>query len=649
MLDLFRSRDTTMRYVLIVLLSLVALSMVITLIPTFGSGMMSSGRQDEVIADVCGDQVTRRMVAQVIQQQMRDRQFAPAMAEFMIPQIVNQFVGELATSCAARELKLSASDSEAAQYIQRTMPMLFQDGQFVGAEVYQSYLANMNTTIPEFEKRIRQQILLEKLQRVAFDGIVVTPKEVEAEFAKKGQKARIDVIKYDAQDYKKGINPTRADLEKYLKESQAQFQVPAKNTVALIVVDADKLGENIPVSEAQVNQLYDQNKERYRQEEKVRASHILIKAQETASKEDKAKAKAKAEEVLAKLKAGADFADMAKKNSEDSSNASKGGDLDWFERNRMVKPFEDAAYKLKQGELSGLVETVFGYHIIKSTGKQEARIKPLAEVKDELVSDFRKQQLFDRMPGLADQAQAELARAPGQAQAIAAKLGLVYAKAEKLAPGDPYPVVGSSSELGAAIASLQKGGVTPVVQTRDNKLIAAVLEDVLPARPAELADVEAKVRDGYIAKAATQAADQAAKTFEARLQANGGDFRKTAAELNLKVIDSGDFERGGQIKDVGPAGYFGEQPFINPVGTNVAIFRVGPMPYSWRIASRTQADMSKLEAERELLVGSLREKKLRERREMFEEGVVSHLKSSGKITVKEDQIKRLAQSYQNRG
>ncbi|MBM3735677.1 MAG: hypothetical protein FJW39_07810 [Acidobacteria bacterium] len=651
MFDLFRSRDTAMRWVLVVLLSLVALSMVITLVPGFGSGG-SMSRRDDVLAEACGEQVTQRMVAQVVAQQMRAREFASAMAEFLIPRMVDQFVGELATSCAAQQLGLSAGDGEVASYIQSRMPALWQDGQFVGTQAYQQYLSQMNTTIPEFEKRVRQQILLDKLQRIAFDGIVVTPREVEAEFSRKGEKARLEVVKFDPAEQKKGFNPSKDELEAYLKANQGMFQVAPKKTVSLVVADADRLGAAIAVTDAQVAQLYEQQQSKFRVEERVKVRHILIKAGEKDPADKKAKAKQKAEDLLKQIKGGADFAELAKKNSEDPGSGSKGGDLDWVQRGQMVKPFEEAAFKLKPKELSGIVETVFGYHIVQTTERQDARIKPLAEVKNEVISEYRKQQVFGTMPELAEKAQVELSRAPGQAAAIAAKLGLLYVKAEAHSPGDPFPELGLNPDLDGLLSSMEKGAVTQVVQPNTpggGKLYVAVVDEVIPGRPAALADMEQRVRDSYLERKGADRAEELAKQFDEKMKANGGDLKKAAAEMGLKVIDTGEFERSGQMKDVGPAGYFGEQPFTMEVGKSVGIYRVGSMPFYFRLAERKAPDLSKIEADRGVLVSSIKERKLRERRELFEAGVIESLKAKGKITLYPDRVKRLAQTYTNRG
>lgn len=644
MFDLFRSRAKAMRYLLIVLLSLVALSMVITLIPGFGSSPIRSNEQ--VLAEIGDEAVTTRMVAQVVQMQIKNQQMSPAVAELMIPQIVNQIVGELATSYQARRMGFSASDEEVAQQIRGFLPQLFQGGQFAGKEIYQEFLARqMNLSIGEFEAKIRQQILLEKLQRVAFDGIIVAPKEVESEFQRKGAKARLDVVRFDPTEIRKDLNPTREELAGFLKERRSQFMIPATRNLTLVVADADRLGESLPITDAALRQAYASQRDRYKVDEKVKVRHILVKAAENAGADEKKKAKAKAEDLLKQIKSGADFAELAKKNSEDPGSASKGGDLDWVTRGQTVKPFEDTAFALKPKEMSGVVETMFGYHIIQTTDKQPLRMKPFEEVKDELLTEMRKRQLFEKMPALIEQARAELQKTPGQAAQIAQKLGLAAVKATKVKPGDAYPEIGANRDLDAVVASLTKGGVTSVVQSKDNKLAVAVMDDLFPARPAELSEMEKEVREAYKDSKSQELVESRGKEFEKRLKANHNDLGKTAAEMKAKVIDTGLFERLGQLKDIGPAAYFGEQPWSNPVGAVVGMYRVANVNYFFKITGKQPANASELESQRGGIVAVIKERKLRERREMFEEGLVRQLKAEKKIKVNEDAIRRLATSY----
>jgi peptidyl-prolyl cis-trans isomerase D len=644
MFDLFRSRAKSMRYLLIVLLSLVALSMVITLIPGFGSGMSSA--QDDAVARIGDEVVTTRYISQVLEQQFRSGQLNRAVAEIAIPTIVNQVVGELSTAYQARRMGFAVSDQELIQGIQTLAPQFFQNGEFVGKEAYQAMLAQMNLTIPEFERKVRQQLLLDKLQRVAFDGIVVAPRELEAEYQKRTEKSRLEVVKFDPTDLNSTISPTRQEMEDHLKANQLRYQIPAKRDLGIIIADADRLGEALAIPEDEIRRQYETNKTtRYTVNERVKVRHILVKADSNASKEDKAKAKAKAEDLLKQIKGGADFAELAKKNSDDPGSGSNGGDLDWVQRGQMVPPFENAAFSLKPKEVSNIVETMFGYHIVQTMERQDAHTRTLDEVKAEILSEARKRQLFEKMPAIIEQARDEILKAPSQAQAIAGRLGLIYQRLDGAGLNANYPVLGASRDLDAAVAGLASGGVSPVVQTKDSKLVIAVAHNVIPPRPAQLSEAEAGVRAAIVETKARELSEKRAKEFEQKLRASGNDLRKVAQEFNMKVIDTGDFERTGTMKDVGSAAYFGEQAFINPVGQVVGLYRIGNNAFFFKIIARTPGDPAGLEAQRAAIVSGIKERKLRERRELFEEGLVYQLKQEGKVKVNEDVIKRIANAY----
>jgi len=643
MFDLFRSRAKAMRYLLTALLGLVALSMVITLIPGFGG--TPTATRDDILAEVAGDVVTTRMVSQAIQAQIREQQLSPQMAGFVVPQMVDRIVAELATAYQAQNMGFTVSSQELIQMIQTLMPQLFQGGEFAGKEAYRQVLASVNSTIPEFEAKIRQQILLDKLQRLAFDGIIVAPKEIEAEFARRAEKVRLEVIKWDPEEIKKSIKPSREEMLEFLKQNQASFTIPAKRNVALLIADAEQLGSSLPVTDAQLKQAYDSQADRWRVEEKIKVRHILVKFSQNASDDEKKKAKAKADDLLKQIRAGGDFEALAKKNSDDPGSASKGGDLGLLQRGQLVKPFEDRAFSQKLKEIGEPVETVYGYHIIQTMDKQPGRVKPLDEVKPDLLSEFRKRQMFDRMPALAEQARAELVKTPDQAEAVARKFNLKYAKADKVGLGDQYPEIGPNRDLDTALSELQKGGVAPVVQTADNKLIAASVLDIVPTRPAELAEVEDRIREVLASNKARTLAESKARDFEAKLNANSRDFRKAAQLTGDKVIDTGAFERMGQMKEVGHQSMFGEQPFVNPVGSVIGIYRVGTTPYYFKIVEHVLPDKSKIDADRQTIVAIIKERKLRERREMFEEGLVRQLKEKGAIKIFDDNIKRLSASY----
>jgi hypothetical protein len=197
------------------------------------------------------------------------------------------------------------------------------------------------------------------------------------------------------------------------------------------------------------------------------------------------------------------------------------------------------------------------------------------------------------------------------------------------------------------LAPLPKNGVTEAVQLPDNKIVVAVVTEIIPQGQAPLSQVESQVRDLIQITKARELVDKTAKQFEARLKANNNDFHKTAGDLGIKVIETNDFERSGQMEGIGPAAYLGEQPFIRPIGTVVSMYRVAQTPYFYKILSRTPPDPKTLDSQRELIVSGVRERKLRERREMFEDNLVRKLTEEGKLKIYDDAVKRLIAAYKS--
>jgi len=643
MFDLFRSRDRAVRILLGALLMLVALSMVITLIPGFGSTVGQPG--EDVVAEVGDYAITGLMLRRSLQNQMQQNRLPRDLVDIFVPQMMERMVFELASVYQAERMGFKVSQDEIATSIRALIPQLFAGGQFAGAEIYQQVLAQNNMTIPEFEENVRRQLLMGKLWNIAHEGVVVTPKEVEEEFRKRGEKVRLEYVAFQAQDFRGKVSATRADLEAYLKANAARFQTPQQRSLTIVAAEEEKLGAAIEIPEPQLRQMYQSQIDRFRVEERLRARHILIKttASDTAGK---AKAKEKIDGLLKQLRGGGNFEELAKKNSEDPGSATKGGDLGWIVRGQTVKNFEQAAFSLKPKQLSEVIETEYGFHVLEVLEKEAGRLKLFDEVKNELLADARRQQVFEKMPQAAEQAQAELVKNPGAAAEIAGRLNLSFATADKAGPGDPLPLVGVSNELESALAALQKGGVTPVIQV-GNKLVIAVVNDVIPPRTPALSEVESKVRDALIAERAQKLADDKVKEFETKLRANQNDLAKTARELGLTVKSTGDFDRTGNMEGIGQAAMFGDVPFSQPVGHVVTNARAGAGVYAYRIAAKTPADMGKLETERANVVAIVKERKLQERRDLFADSLVETLRRQGKVKVYDDAVKRITSSYKS--
>lgn len=304
--------------------------------------------------------------------------------------VVNGLVDQRVLLLEAAKGRLYASDAQLAQVITR-IPALQEDGQFSQAK-YEQALKAQGLTIQGFEAQLRQDLTLQQVVgAVADTGLVAK--------AQAAQVLRIQMENREVAAYL--LNPSQfvakakvdeAAARKYYDANGAQFQVPEQVKAEYVVLSADALKAQSAVGDAEVKAWYDSHQDRYQQAEERRASHILIMAEAAAPAADKAKAKAKAEALLAELKANpAKFAEIAKKESQDPGSAANGGDLGFFVRGAMVKPFADTVFSLKEGETSGVVQTDYGYHIIKLTGIKPGKVKPFEAVKGEIEAELKAQ------------------------------------------------------------------------------------------------------------------------------------------------------------------------------------------------------------------------------------------------------------------
>lgn len=641
MFDLFRSREKSVRYLLGTLLTLVAVSMVVTLIPGWGSGTGSSS--DQIIAEVGKDVITMREVQLGLQDTLRAKNIPPELITIYVPQIVNQLVVDKALAYEANRLNLSANDEEVAQAIQQTIPQLYQDGKFVGKDMYAAFLAQQNLTIADFEKKMRERVYIRKIQNIVYEGMVVTPQEIEQEYRSRNEKVAVEYVALDPAQYTAEATVTPQEVQAAYNANKTQYRIVEKRTIDLIVVDEAKVAEQLQASDDELRRVYEANKDNFRIPERVRARHILLKTQ-GKTKEEEAKLKTKAEDLLKQLKGGADFTKLAKENSEDPGSKDKGGDLGLFGRGQMVKPFEDAAFSLKVNEISGVVKSDFGFHIIQTTEKEAARLKPFEEVKAEIAKERQKQMLYDKMQALADQSRAMLSKVPTEAAIIAQNLKINHYRQEKFGRGDAYPTIGLNVDLDDAIFEAKQGGVTNVVQVTGNKLVVAAVQEIFPSRQAELSEVEGQIKQSLASTKSQQILS--AKTQEAmeKLKGFGGDMKKLAAAMKLTPKTTAEFGRDGAAEGIGSASYL-EEAFRRDVGSVFGPVNVNGKNYICRVASKSAADMGKLADQRFDLLLKLKQRKAQERKDLFEDGLMQRLQDEGVVKMHKDTIKRVVDGY----
>jgi peptidyl-prolyl cis-trans isomerase D len=636
MFDLFRSRAKAVRYLMTALLLMVALSMVAYLVP----GGTGSDAQEQVIAKIGGEQLTAREVQLSIQAALRNKQAPPEMVQHYVPQYIDQMITERALAFQAGRMGFDVTEADTAFVIRSMLPNIFAGGQF-NKDVYQMFLQQQNLTIPEFEANVRKQVLMTKLRNLVLEGVVVTPQEVEAEYRRRNEKVKLEYIEFSSDKFRSQVKVSPEEIQDHFNKNRGNYRVNEKRSFDLLVIDEERVAATTNPTDLQVRRAYEDGRDRYRIPERVRVRHILIKTAEKP-KEEIPKLEAKANDLLKQIKGGADFAELAKKNSEDPGSAAKGGELDWVARGQTVANFESAAFTLKPKELSGVVKTEYGFHIIQVLEKQEARMRPFEEVKGELAAELKKQMVGERLQTVGDQMRADLVKAPSDAEGIAKKYGAGFYRVEKAGPGDPLQEVGVVREVEEAVFAVDKGAATPLLSA-NNKLLAAVVREVVPARPAELNEVENQIRSEVESNKAQTVAQQKAKEAAEKIKA-GADLKVVAKAMGIEIKIAPEFGRDGAAEGIGQATYL-EEAFAKPVGAIVGPVTVTGRIFITRVAGKADADMSKLPEQRETLVTALKGRKARERQELFEDGILTELIREGKVKINQDVINRLVASY----
>ena len=637
MFDLFRRRDKAVRILLGVLLGMVALSMLVYLIP--GAGTTGGDTSDQVVAEIGKEAVTVPEIEVQLRNVLQNRQLPREMVDTYVPQLVDQAIADRAVAYEAQQLGFQVSDQQLARTIRS-----LQFGSLPPDQYRQYIEQQLGMSVPDFENNVRLKTYQDSIQMLALEGVVVSPAEVEAEYRKRNDKIKLDYIVFDPTKLAAEVKPTPEELKSFFDKSKSMFTIPETRDLQLIVADQAKVAESIQVSDAQIASYYNSHKDQYRTPERVQARHILLSTT-NKPKDEIPKIQAKAEDLLKQIRAGADFAQLAQKNSEDPGSASKGGDLGWVVRGQMVKNFEDTVFSLKPKEISNVITTEYGLHIIQVMEKEPARLRPIEEVKAEIATALKNQSVFEQMQTLADQAHAELVKAPQNAQPIAQKLNLLFVSADKYSQGKAIPELGApDAQIGATIQALKQGEVSQVFQS-GNKLAVAVVSAIHPPHPAEFSEAEAQVRQIYSQQQANRLVSEKSKKAADLVKENGGDLKAAAKSVGLEVKTSDFVSRDSAIEGVGSAYYLADA-FNKPVGTVIGPLAAGGSSnLLGKIVERQPADMSKLGQMRDTIVTQLKSQKAQQRSMLFQDSVLTTLIRQGKVKKHQDTINRLIARY----
>jgi peptidyl-prolyl cis-trans isomerase D len=560
MLDRMRRHKNILKWSL----ALVVLAFVLLYIPDFLRGSAGLG---EAIASVEGREITVNEFRRAYQRQMQQYRtaYGASMDERLLKQlgidqrIVQQLVEEEAALAEAGNQGIRATDEEVLQRI-LAIPAFQENGQFIGYERYRQMLQMQDPPVreSEFEEQVRRSIIVEKLQAALTSWITVTDAEVEADFRKRNEKVKLAVVALPVDKFREGVKVEDSEIAAWFEQRKNDYRIPEKRKLRYALVDVQAIRERIQASAQDVQRYYEDNQQQYSTPEQVRASHILLK---TEGKDEAAVRKA-AEDLAAKARAGADFAELAKKHSEDDSNNTKGGDLDFFGRGQMVADFDTVAFAMKPGEISAPVKTEFGYHVIKLSEKRAASQRQLAEVRGQIEDQIRWQRAQDQAQRTADDVATQLKK-PSDFDTVAKPRGLVVAESGMFAREEPIAGLGMAPAAAEQAFELKDGQVSEAIRTPQGFAFITVTGKQDAYVP-KLDEVKPRVREDVLKKKAVDLAKERAAAIASQMKT--GDFNAVAKAAGFEVKTTELITRGGAIPDVGASAAVDAAAFSLPVG-----------------------------------------------------------------------------------
>ncbi len=562
MIRQLQNAGPTVKIILGALLVLICASMAITLIPGGIGSSLGIGRPPAGVLATIGDQqvtvieVEREAKAMIRQQFPQGGAQAGKLLPYFAGQAAEQLINEKAMVAEAHRMGLRASDDEVRDELQHGQlgPMLFPGGKFIGQEEYENLLQQHDLTVTQFEAEQKDYILIRKLRALVSSSAFVGDAEVRNEFNQRNTKVKFEYAVITQADILKGLHPTDEELKAYYERNKAAYNnsIPEKRQIKYVVVDSTKIAAATNVASQELQTYYDQHRDEYRVSEQVKVSHILIKTPLPApgAKEDEkavTETRAKAEGVLKEVKAGGDFAKLAEKYSDDPGSAKHGGELGWIGRGRTVPEFEKAAFSLGKGQTSDLVKSSYGFHIIHVEDKQEAHLKTLAEVKNE-IEEKVKQLKTERATEAAANALLSQARTDGFDKAAAAK-GQPAITTEFFSRSDSLPGLAANPQFMDAVFNEAEKSPPDMAQVPQGYVVFQLLGVRPPATPT-FEEIRSRVENEFKNQRAGFLLQQKTQELSDRAKA-GHDLKKAAKDLGAEEKTSDLVLPDGQVPDIG--------------------------------------------------------------------------------------------------
>lgn len=636
MLDKMRRHKSWLKWSLI----LVCLAFVVFYIPDFLRGTTGAdAASSDTVASIEGRSINAGEFRRVYQAQVQAYRtaYGGQMSDQLLrqlgveQQILQQMVDERASLAEADRLGIKVSDEEVRQRI-LSIPAFQENGQFIGEQRYVQLLQSQRPprTPADFEDNVRRSLTVEKLRQTLTDWITVPDKEVEQEYRHRNDKVKLAFATVTADTLRPQVTVNDEEVARYFEAHKSDLKMPEKRKIRYLLVDLAGIRAKTIVSPADIERAYNNGIEQYSTPEQIRASHILLK---TEGKDD-AEVKARAEALLKQVKGGADFAELAKKNSEDEASAKNGGDLDYFGRGRMIPEFDQVAFQLAPGQTSDLVKTTYGYHIIKVVDKKPGTTKTIAEVRPQITEQLAMERAQAQAADIATRLAKDISK-PADLDKVAKAEGMTVQESGLFARDEPTLAFGTSPDAASRVFQMKEGDVEGPVQTSRGFAFISLVSKQDPYVP-QLSEVKERVRDEVVKQKARDLSQQKAAELAAKLK-SAPDFEKAAKAAGVEPKTTELIARDSPLPDVGAAPAVVEAAFKLPVGATSDPIATDNGSVIIRVLEKKEVTPTELAAAKD----KFREELLGDRRNRFFSAYMMKAKQKMKIEVNREALQRV--------
>jgi peptidyl-prolyl cis-trans isomerase D len=618
----------------------------------FSGSDWGGGGASQVIARIGTDQVSALEFSRIYDNQVQryrelyQGSFTPELARALdLPrQVLDGIIDRKLRVEAAKRLKLTVTDEELARSI-AALPVFQENGQFIGGQKYTERLRLAGMHPETFEEGVREDLLVGKYSALVKAGVAVSEADVRRQFSAQNDKATIEYILVPSSRLESAVEPSEADLKSYFEKNRERYRAPEQRRANYLLVDKVKVRAKVPITDAEIRAEYEAKKSTFAVPEQVNTSHILVAVDPNAGPDVDAKAKAKAESLTERAKAGEDFAKLATENTDDPNGKENGGQLPPFGRGQMVPEFDQAAFDMKPGEIRGPVKSTYGYHVIKLTAKTAAGTRTLEEVRPSLSGDLAERKAGAETDRLANDLAAKIRSLKPKSDEDLRKLQsdvVTYNSTDWFSRSGPIAGIGANAAFSNEAWRLGVGetSTTPIATSRGPAFVRPLAER--PAGIQPFGEIRTAVVEGW--KSERREKDALEKLAPAAGElAAGTTLAALAPRYETEVKTTPEFGPEGPVPDLGAAPQLLAAVFKTPAGQAGPPVAVPSGFVLFRVLTRTQANPAAFATQKVQLTDTLRAKEA----ERLIRAVVAQMRADRKIEINEELLNSVLPAQPN--